>query len=39
MPIGLPWKDTDIGLCSYRGGYFPTAECPWSEFMDKSDRM
>jgi hypothetical protein len=27
MPIGLPWKDTDIGLCSYRGGYFPTAEC------------
>jgi hypothetical protein len=36
---GDAWKDSDRGLCSYRGGYFPTGECTWEEFMDKADRM
>jgi hypothetical protein len=28
---GGAWKDGDRGLCSYRGGKFPTAECTWNE--------
>jgi hypothetical protein len=36
---GGAFKDGDRGLCSYRGGKFPTAECPWSEYMDKADQM
>lgn len=29
---GEAWKDSDRGLCSYRGGKFATAECTWSEW-------
>jgi hypothetical protein len=36
---GVAWKDGDRGLCSYRGGKFPTGECFWSEYMDKADQM
>jgi hypothetical protein len=36
---GGAFKDSDRGLCSYRGGKFPTAECPWSEYLDKADQM
>jgi hypothetical protein len=36
---GTGWKDSDRGLCSYRGGKFPTSECSWSEYMDKADQM
>jgi hypothetical protein len=32
-------KDSDRGLCSYRGGKFPTAECTWNEYLDKANRM
>ena len=32
-------KDSDRGLCSYRGGKFPTAECTWSEYLDKANQM
>ena len=32
-------KDSDRGLCSYRGGKFPTSECAWSEYLDKVNRM
>lgn len=36
---GAPWADTDRGLCSYRGGKFPTSECSWSEYLDKASQM
>ncbi len=36
---GDAWKDSDRGLCSFRGGKFPTAECSWGEYMEKADRM
>jgi hypothetical protein len=36
---GAAWKDSDRGLCSYRGGKFPTAECTWNEYLDKADQM
>jgi len=36
---GGPWKDSDRGLCSYRGGRFPTGDCTWEEYMDKTDQM
>ena len=36
---GPGWKDSDRGLCSYRGGKFPTSECAWSEYLDKADQM
>ena len=36
---GAEWEDSDRGLCSYRGGKFPTGECSWSEYMDKADQM
>jgi hypothetical protein len=36
---GGSWKDSDRGLCSYRGGKFPTGECSWSEYLDKADQM
>ena len=36
---GGAWKDDDVGLCSYRGGKFPTKNCTWSEYMDKADQM
>jgi hypothetical protein len=32
-------KDSDRGLCSYRGGKFPTAECTWNEYLDKANQM
>jgi hypothetical protein len=32
-------KSSDRGLCSYRGGKFPTAECTWEEYLDKADQM
>jgi hypothetical protein len=32
-------KDSDRGLCSYRGGKFPTAECAWNEYLDKANQM
>jgi hypothetical protein len=32
-------KDSDRGLCSYRGGKFPTAECTWKEYLDKANQM
>ena len=32
-------KDSDRGLCSYRGGKFPTVECTWNEYLDKADQM
>ena len=31
--------DSDRGLCSYRGGKFPTAECTFGEYMDKAHQM
>jgi hypothetical protein len=36
---GGAWKDDDRGLCSYRGGKFPSGECTWEEYMDKADQM
>jgi hypothetical protein len=36
---GDVWKDSDRGLCSYRGGKFKTGECTWEEYMDKADQM
>ena len=36
---GGAWKDSDRGLCSYRGGKFPTGECSWLEYMEKADQM
>jgi hypothetical protein len=36
---GGAWKDSDRGLCSYRGGKFPTAECTWDEYLDKANQM
>jgi hypothetical protein len=36
---GAPWKDSDRGLCSYRGGKFKTGECTWEEYMGKADQM
>jgi hypothetical protein len=36
---GGAWKDSDRGLCSYRGGKFPTGECSWQEYMEKADQM
>ena len=32
-------SDSDRGLCSYRGGKFPTAECSWNEYLDKANQM
>jgi hypothetical protein len=32
-------KDSDRGLCSYRSGKFPTAECTWNEYLDKANQM
>jgi hypothetical protein len=32
-------KDSDGGLCSYRGGKFPTAQCTWNEYLDKANQM
>jgi hypothetical protein len=32
-------KDSDRGLCSYRGGKFPTAECTWDEYLEKANQM
>jgi hypothetical protein len=32
-------KDSDRGLCSYRSGKFPTAECTWNEYLDKANHM
>jgi hypothetical protein len=32
-------KDSNRGLCSYRGGKFPTVECTWNEYLDKADQM
>jgi hypothetical protein len=31
------FKDSDCGLCSYRVGKFPTAECTWNEYLDKAN--
>jgi hypothetical protein len=36
---GGAWKDNDRGLCSYRGGKFPTGECSWDEYMDRANQM
>jgi hypothetical protein len=36
---GGAWKDSDRGLCSYRGGKFPTNECTWDEYLVKANRM
>lgn len=36
---GEAWKDDDRGLCSFRGGRFPTGECTWQEYMEKADQM
>ena len=36
---GGAWKDSDRGNCSYRGGRFPTGECSWQEYMEKTDQM
>ena len=36
---GATWKDSDRGLCSYRSGKFPTAQCSWSEYIEKADQM
>jgi hypothetical protein len=33
------WKDSDRGLCNYRGGKFPTGECTWEEYTAKADQM
>jgi hypothetical protein len=32
-------KDSDRGLCTYRGGKFPTAECSWDEYLDRANQM
>jgi Bacterial SH3 domain len=33
-------KDSDRGLCSYRGGRFPTKhDCSWAEYLDKVNQM
>jgi hypothetical protein len=33
-------KDTkERGLCSYRGGKFPTSECTWDEYLAKAEQM
>jgi hypothetical protein len=32
-------KESDRGLCSYRGGKFPTAECTWDEYLDRANQM
>jgi len=36
---GDGWKDSDRGLCSYRGGKFKTGECTWGEYLDNADQM
>src|SRR5579862_7291362 len=36
---GTGWKDSDRGLCSYRGGKFKTGECTWGEYLDNADQM
>jgi opacity protein-like surface antigen len=36
---GAAWKDSDRGLCSYRGGKFKTGECTWGEYLDQADQM
>jgi hypothetical protein len=36
---GAAWKDSDCGLCSYRGGKFQTGECTWEEYTHKADQM
>ena len=33
------WEYGDRGLCSYRGGKFPTAQCTWADYVDNADRM
>jgi len=32
-------KNSDRGLCSYRSGKFPTAQCTWDEYLDKANQM
>jgi|SRR3954467_8797735 hypothetical protein len=32
-------KGSNEGLCSYRGGKFPTNQCTWDDYMDKADQM
>ena len=32
-------KDSDRGVCSYRGGKFPTTECTWNQYLDKVKQM
>ena len=29
----------DRGICSYRGGKYPTGECTWNEYLDKNSQM
>ncbi|WP_338821625.1 hypothetical protein WDM22_26390 [Bradyrhizobium septentrionale] len=36
---GSAWKVDDRGLCSFRGGKFPTSNCTWADWMDKADQM
>ena len=38
-PSAFEGKRSDRGLCSYRGGKFPTAECTFGEYMDKAHQM
>lgn len=32
-------KDSNRGLCTYRSGKFPTAECTWIEYLEKANQM
>jgi len=32
-------KDSNRGLCTYRDGKFPAAECTWTEYLEKANQM
>lgn len=32
-------KNSNRGLCTYRSGKFPTAECTWAEYLEKANQM
>jgi hypothetical protein len=32
-------KDSNRGLCTYRGGKFPSAECTWDEYLKNANQM
>jgi hypothetical protein len=32
-------KDSNRGLCTYRNGKFPSAECTWDEYLKNANQM